>query len=637
MAEVPFTVTRHPGTSWGMDIQPDGTISGVNPQSPCGLGGITAPAVITRIGSDWCKGNIQRIIGNIKACGDVLQICIIPLGAPGGAPQNPAAPEPMDWHMARAESFVADAVDGDENTFIMQRENPKDSWGMLVGEDGSVREVKDNSPAYVAGVPVQARITHTNGTATPTGSAFVQVLKSLPVTPNMVVRITAIVPEGAMKVESAKKTYNLERPSTSTSWGLGFTNTGVVTEVAPGGPAERAAVVKGARIVNVGGRSAENDGAFVAKTMNEGGLSVRLVVEVPMNLLGEQKAKEDEVAAQVALAGQAQAAAQAESALAATDTDADSKQAQLAAQLAEANAAGNTALAETLAAAQAKAAEEAAQRAALQAQIQQMNQMMERMRVEEAQRAEAARNAARQGQKLPPAYWHKQNMFPAPGFKKFPVTDQGMLQNFQNLVDATCRHATLGQGRDQVVKMKYNRLKVSKVHRIQNDRLWVAYATHRDLITPVRDYIQPITHTDPRSQWMKQCEFNYQTNECYLWHGTKPSIVDILCAEGFDERVCSLGGLFGAGAYFAEHISKSDQYCVPDHQGANGTYFIFLARVAMGKFYETTAARNNERRSPDGYDSVLGQIDRNKYREFIVYDGWQAYPEYILEYKRVWE
>ena len=114
--------------------------------------------------------------------------------------------------------WLADAAEGDENTFIMQRENPMDSWGMLVQEDGSVRGVKDNSPACVAGVPVQARITHTNGTATPTGSALVQVLKSLPVTPNMVARITAIVPEGAMTVESAKKTYSLSRPSTSTSW-----------------------------------------------------------------------------------------------------------------------------------------------------------------------------------------------------------------------------------------------------------------------------------------------------------------------------------------------------------------------------------------------------------------------------------
>jgi len=39
-------------------------------------------------------------------------------------------------------------------------------------------------------------------------------------------------------------------------------------------------------------------------------------------------------------------------------------------------------------------------------------------------------------------------------------------------------------------------------------------------------------------------------NEMFLWHGTKQATSQCISEEGFDERVGSLGGLFGAGIYF---------------------------------------------------------------------------------------
>lgn len=50
------------------------------------------------------------------------------------------------------------------------------------------------------------------------------------------------------------------------------------------------------------------------------------------------------------------------------------------------------------------------------------------------------------------------------------------------------------------------------------------------------------------------------TNQVVLFHGTKPALVKDICASGFNERLGSLNGLYGAGAYFAEQSSKSDQY-----------------------------------------------------------------------------
>jgi hypothetical protein len=52
-------------------------------------------------------------------------------------------------------------------------------------------------------------------------------------------------------------------------------------------------------------------------------------------------------------------------------------------------------------------------------------------------------------------------------------------------------------------------------------------------------------------------------NECLLWHGTRPDTAAIIGEQGFDERVCALRGLFGAGVYFAEHSSKADPHADP--------------------------------------------------------------------------
>ena len=120
-------------------------------------------------------------------------------------------------------------------------------------------------------------------------------------------------------------------------------------------------------------------------------------------------------------------------------------------------------------------------------------------------------------------------------------------------------------------------------------------------------------------------------NECYLWHGTKPDVAPLIVHGGFDERVCALQGLFGAGVYFAMNSSKSDQYCTPD---PSGTYTIFLSRVVLGKAHRTATGRAWERRAPPGFDSVIGQTGPVKYRELIVYDRNQTYPEYRLSYKR---
>jgi len=124
----------------------------------------------------------------------------------------------------------------------------------------------------------------------------------------------------------------------------------------------------------------------------------------------------------------------------------------------------------------------------------------------------------------------------------------------------------------------------------------------------------------------------------YLWHGTKHHLVKTIEVNGFDERVCALDGLYGAGVYFAEKCSKSDQYATPAKKG--GRYPLLPSRVMLGSPHRTTKTMRNTRRPPGmraqrsrPHDSIVAAVPKN-YREFIVYAKTQAYPEFLIEYIR---
>ncbi len=53
-------------------------------------------------------------------------------------------------------------------------------------------------------------------------------------------------------------------------------------------------------------------------------------------------------------------------------------------------------------------------------------------------------------------------------------------------------------------------------------------------------------------------ENHNQANERMLFHGSP--FINAIVQKGFDERHAYFGGMFGAGIYFAEHSSKSNQY-----------------------------------------------------------------------------
>jgi len=130
-------------------------------------------------------------------------------------------------------------------------------------------------------------------------------------------------------------------------------------------------------------------------------------------------------------------------------------------------------------------------------------------------------------------------------------------------------------------------------------------------------------------------------NEMILFHGTTPSAAEAICNNHY--KLSNAPGLFGQGIYFAEASSKSDEYVQEDDNPIySGLYATILSRVYMGR------VRYDANLYPDGnaleynakmgyYNGTVGDREKTRgtYREFVIYHKYQAYPEYIVIYRRL--
>ncbi|XP_069781565.1 poly [ADP-ribose] polymerase tankyrase-1 isoform X2 [Narcine bancroftii] len=132
-------------------------------------------------------------------------------------------------------------------------------------------------------------------------------------------------------------------------------------------------------------------------------------------------------------------------------------------------------------------------------------------------------------------------------------------------------------------------------------------------------------------------------NERVLFHGSP--FINAIIYKGFDERHAYIGGMFGAGIYFAENSSKSNQYVYgigggtgcPTHKDRS-CYIchrqMLFCRVTLGKSFLQFSAMKMAH-APPGHHSVIGRPSVNglAYAEYVIYRGEQAYPEYLITYQ----
>lgn len=167
----------------------------------------------------------------------------------------------------------------------------------------------------------------------------------------------------------------------------------------------------------------------------------------------------------------------------------------------------------------------------------------------------------------------------------------------------------------------FSSYRIYKIQKIRNTKLWERYSHRRREVAE---------------------ENHNQSNERMLFHGSP--FIQAIVQKGFDERHAYIGGMFGAGIYFAEHSSKSNQY-VYGIGGGNGCpqhkdrscytchRQLLLCRVALGKSFLQFSAMKMAH-APPGHHSVVGRpsVGGLSFPEYVIYRGEQAYPEYLVTY-----
>ncbi|XP_078496584.1 poly [ADP-ribose] polymerase tankyrase-2-like [Lissotriton helveticus] len=170
----------------------------------------------------------------------------------------------------------------------------------------------------------------------------------------------------------------------------------------------------------------------------------------------------------------------------------------------------------------------------------------------------------------------------------------------------------------------FNKYNILKIQKVCNKKLWERYTHRRKEITE---------------------ENHNHSNERMLFHGSP--FVNAIIHKGFDERHAYIGGMFGAGIYFAENSSKSNQYVYgigggtgcPLHKDRS-CYIchrqLLYCRVTLGKSFLQFSAMKMAH-SPPGHHSVTGRPSVNglALAEYVIYRGEQAYPEYLITYQIV--
>eukprot|EP00930_Biecheleria_cincta_P001779 TRINITY_DN102879_c0_g1_i1.p1 TRINITY_DN102879_c0_g1~~TRINITY_DN102879_c0_g1_i1.p1 ORF type:complete len:754 (+),score=103.33 TRINITY_DN102879_c0_g1_i1:38-2263(+) len=199
--------------------------------------------------------------------------------------------------------------------------------------------------------------------------------------------------------------------------------------------------------------------------------------------------------------------------------------------------------------------------------------------------------------------------------------------------------------------------RVKKVYRNQNPTLWKNYALTRSSITEecsgsskhssaTYEDVQLISNFEVDGPLNKGC------NEWFVLHGTKYEACQGICQNNFRLSLSGKGAtwkdpgsdkgmpLYGYGIYLAERITKSDEYSTGEEDGLCSTV---VARCVGGRVNVVTTNEIDRQKLRDDvfdgpYHSVLGDrvVSLGKpFREVVVYDKDQIFPEFLVRYERI--
>ncbi|KAI0241416.1 hypothetical protein LSAT2_027767 [Lamellibrachia satsuma] len=207
------------------------------------------------------------------------------------------------------------------------------------------------------------------------------------------------------------------------------------------------------------------------------------------------------------------------------------------------------------------------------------------------------------------------------------------------------------------------RAKVVRIQRVQNPVLWQFYSVKRKQMMRINGVDGLL--------------------ETYLFHGTSKTVVEAICKNNFDWRLCGRHGTaYGKGSYFARDASYAHKYTtvdnaksltaltnlrqqfhmhssntlgpfigaavptthVPMHSleaasDTPATHTMFIARVLVGMCAQgySSLCKPPPLNAGDPYgksfDSCINNISDPSI--FVIFDNAQCYPEFIVDYTNV--
>ncbi|MGH0116587.1 UNVERIFIED_CONTAM: hypothetical protein FKN15_014787 [Acipenser sinensis] len=152
---------------------------------------------------------------------------------------------------------------------------------------------------------------------------------------------------------------------------------------------------------------------------------------------------------------------------------------------------------------------------------------------------------------------------------------------------------------------------IQKIERIQNLGLWEVFQWQKEQ--------------------MKKKTGGKVVDERTLFHGTEKALLEAICQQNFDWRMCGAHGTaYGKGSYFARDASYSHNYA----KTKDGQHIMFAAKVLVGEFTRGNSSfkrpPSKDARSTGLYDSCVDNTDNPSI--FVIFEKHQIYPEYVIEY-----
>ncbi|XP_066854098.1 protein mono-ADP-ribosyltransferase PARP12-like isoform X2 [Anser cygnoides] len=226
---------------------------------------------------------------------------------------------------------------------------------------------------------------------------------------------------------------------------------------------------------------------------------------------------------------------------------------------------------------------------------------------------ETRRKVVRLPKALSPQYGHDISQYMNLSFSSYPPEwDQSAVP------DIGYKLVELSYSSSEYVKIQrlfektmkgYN---ICRLQRVQNPALWQVF------------------------QWQKEQMKKLNKSKCVderlLFHGTNPSHLPAICEQNFDWRICGTHGtVYGKGSYFARDASYAHDYS----SSRSGRYSMFVAQVLVGQFVQGESEYLRPPPRPGSpnrlYDSCVN--DPEDPSIFVIFEKYQIYPAYILEYR----